>query len=123
MYADYNFYKSTYFGNKISAEEFNSVMSRASIILDNITLERAAKLDPSDPLYKSVQLAACAVADVLKDYETEGDGIRSESVGSYSISYADNSSKTLSVTDKIWQVVKMYLGNSGLMYRGLDENE
>ncbi len=117
MYADYEFYKDTFGGTMISESEFTRLMIIASAYVDKITFNRAMEISEDDPTYRLLKLAACDIAEVLKR-EDEGGEIQSESVGSYSVSYADTPTKKLSLEEKIIQAGKRYLGNTGLMYRG-----
>ena len=65
MYADYDFYLNSYFGNAISEEDFPRLSERAS---DHI---RAATQGISDRVdgwqLEAVKKASCAIADVLLD--------------------------------------------------------
>ena len=96
MYADYDFYLNTYFGNVISAEDFQRLSERASDYI------RAATKGLSDTVdgwqLDAVRKASCAVADALLDEEIMNAGtfsgeqaVSSETVGSWSRSYGSSS--------------------------------
>lgn len=96
MYADYDFYLNTYFGNAISAEDFPRLSERASDYI------RAATRGLSDTVdgwqLEAVRKASCAVADALLDEEIMTAGafsgeqaVSSETVGSWSRSYGSSS--------------------------------
>lgn len=61
------------------------------------------------------QMALCAVAEEYKAEREEGAGVvASESVGSWSRTYAQTASPAQKRRDAAW----MWLGNTGLLYRG-----
>lgn len=99
MYADYDFYLNTYFGNAISAEDFPRLSERASDYI------RAATRGLSDTVdgwqLEAVKKASCAVADALLDEEIMTAGafsgeqtVSSETVGGWSRSYGSSSVST-----------------------------
>lgn len=96
MYADYDFYLNTYFGNSISEEDFPRLSTRAS---DHIRSATNGLSDTVDGLQlEAVKKASCAVADALLDDEIMNAGafsgeqaVSSETVGSWSRSYGSSS--------------------------------
>lgn len=119
-YADYAFYTGTYLGTAIAEADFPQLALRASAVIDAATFGRAAKLETTDEIYEQVKMATCAIADELQRQDKNPvDGITSESQGRYSVSYAANSSKTKSNQAKLFDVAKLYLANTGLMYTGI----
>ena len=120
-YADYQFYTVTYGGTEIAQAEFTRLMNQASAYIDTVTFDRAADEEDADTLIK-IQFAACAAAETLKKYEQGGE-VQSERVGNHSVTYASPLAARLSIEAKITQVVKIYLGNTGLMYRGFASGE
>ena len=103
MYADYEFYKNTYKGSKISPEEFESFAARASDFLDYITRGRLENGVPSvEKDAVKVRKACCAVADAYKSIsaaEQSAQGmtgiagagaIKSISSGGESLSFSDS---------------------------------
>lgn len=92
MYADYDFYLNTYFGNAISEEDFPRLSTRASDYIKAATEGLSDTVD-GQPL-EAVKKASCAIADVLLDEEImtagvfSGDqAVSSETVGGWSRSY------------------------------------
>lgn len=109
-YVDYSFYKDTYRGN-IPQDVFNKLSIKASKYIDYVTFNRI------DKVTEDIKLATCEVIDILYESSKKGDmEIKSETSGKYSISYADTN-KT--VDQKKYEVVKAYLGHTGLLYRGV----
>lgn len=111
-YADYEYYKNQYNGNAIPASDFPRLAIRASAYLDSITFGRIS----SDAVSDKVKMATCAIADLYYKDEKGGE-LASETVGSYSRSFNKAKPKTLEV--KLWTEAVMYLGNTGLLYRGI----
>ncbi len=111
-YADFEYYKNQYSGNAIPASDFPRLVNRASIYLDDKTMGRIS----SDSVPDKVKLATCAIADLYHKDEKGGD-LASETVGSYSRSF--NKAKLKSLEVQLWTETVMYLGNTGLLYRGI----
>ena len=91
------------------------VLSRdAAACLEELTLGRTAA-DLAPELLERCQMALCAVAEEYKAEREEGAGVvASESVGSWSRTYAQTASPAQKRRDAAW----MWLGNTGLLYRG-----
>lgn len=124
MYADYSFYKDDYFGNAISETEFNRLSARASAFLDYYTRGKAK----NNADLTALKMACCAIAEQYKQAEemqasagNSGSGIKSESVGSYSVTYqtaAEAVSSAESVKNTAAAIAQQYLADTGLLYRG-----
>lgn len=96
MYADYDFYLNTYWGNSISGDDFPRLSERATDYI------RSTTRGISDTVYggqlDAVKKASCAVADVLLDEEIMvgsafggGHAVSGETVGGWSVSYGSSS--------------------------------
>lgn len=101
MYADYDFYLNTYFGNSISGEDFQRLSTRASDYIRSATQGLSDKVDGWQ--LEAVKKASCAIADVLLDEEIMAAGafsgeqtVSSETVGAWSRSYGSSSISTAS---------------------------
>lgn len=116
IYADFNFYQETFKGTLIEDENsFNRMAIEASFFINEQTLGRI------DIPGEEVKLATCAIAEVThKEYiQNSEDQIASETVGPHSVSYV-KSTKTAEEYDKEkLRLLRMYLVNTGLLYRGL----
>ena len=138
MYADYSFYTETYYGTEIKAADFPRLASRASDFLDYYTRGKAAKVTDEDVL-TLLGKACCAIAEAIQTDERNralqaqsvqtalaGSGeIKSESVGSYSVSYttsADykaNGAEAERVQRAVYAMLaQYYLADTNLLYRG-----
>lgn len=102
MYADYDFYLNTFYGNAISAEDFPRLSERASDYIRAATERLSDTVDGWQ--MEAVKKASCAVADVLLDEEiiTAGafsgeQAVSSETVGGWSRSYRSASLASVDV--------------------------
>ena len=118
-YADYKFYTDVFFGKAIPAEEFARYALLATQYVNSVTFGRINADSPID----EAKMACCAVAEIyytVKDATSKAiSGIASEKVGDYSVSYSSASKETeISVEAKRYSTAKLWLGNTGLMFRG-----
>lgn len=102
MYADYDFYLNTYFGNAIPADDFPRLSTRASDYIRSATNGLSDTVDGWQ--LEAVKKTSCAVADALLDEEIMNAGafsgeqtVSSETVGSWSRSYGSSSVSAASV--------------------------
>lgn len=124
MYADYSFYENDYFGDVIPEDEFDRFSTRASAFLDYYTRGKA-KFNAD---LWSVKMACCAIAEQYKQSDDmriskgqSGSGVKSESVGSYSVTYQSATEKINAaemVTNMSAAIAQKYLADTGLLYRG-----
>ena len=65
-YADYEFYKTSFFGNVVPESDFNRFSERASVFIDLLTFDRLTDGLPVDERQqKRIKKAVCAAADIL----------------------------------------------------------
>jgi len=105
-----------YCGNDIDNENiFDRLAIEASYFIDELTLGRIK--EPSD----EVKMATCAIAEIgYREFkENNEDQIASESVGPHSISYVRKTKNTEDYAKEKIRLARMYLANTGLLYRGL----
>lgn len=115
MYLDHEFYK-TNWGGKAPEEDFTQLNIKATKIIDYYTFNRLKSLETVED---DVRYAICELIDEMHRLEkTEGKEVASEKVGTYSISYAlTDSEKTIQNKQK--DIVRKWLGHTGLLYRGV----
>ena len=114
IYADYEHYKGSYYG-KMAAEDFVRLSRQASAYLDNVCFNRIANVTDSVIMDK-VKDACCAVADA---YLLNENGIVSQETNDgISVTYTRDVSNTLTDEQRLYQAALLYLGSTGLMYRG-----
>lgn len=142
MYADYTFYTDEFYGTVIEETDFPRLSSRASDFIDYYTRGKAARVPESDTFVNTaLAKACCAIAEAIQAVEQEKalaakavtdaldsdtGALKSETVGSYSVSYAtasdymkDNAAEALKNARAQFAAIAMeYLVNTGLLYRG-----
>ena len=122
-YATYTYYTTAYLGTAIVSADFNALALCASAVLDQLTFGRAA-LETVVATVDSLKMACCAVAEELQNQEeSSGGGIQSESIGANSVSYVKGAAATLTDKEKQSRAASVYLGSTGLMYKGFLSGE
>lgn len=116
IYADYNFYKEQFCGRSIPQDDFRYFAARASEYIDAATFGRLEKGIPEEYV-KKIQSCCCALAETEYRFDQKSD-ISSEKNGSYSVTYSAKNSSDHNAEKK--RIIAMYLGNTGLLYRGVD---
>jgi hypothetical protein len=128
LYVTYEYYTITYGGSAISSTDFTRYEVKSRAFIDNITFDR---LKNNNLLIDdSVKNAMCEMMELnykldLKDQETEGKIITSETVDGHSQTYAisdieKNAVDKSKINDtKYYNIAKRYLSNTGLLYRGV----
>lgn len=127
-YVDYTYYTDTYLGTAIASSDFAALALRASAHLDRISNNRVAEVVEADSDADTIDLikmATCAMAEELKTQQSQGSDnpVQSESVGSYSVTYAKGAYATKSNIRKLQETAALYLGSSGLLFRGFYSGE
>lgn len=125
VYACWEYYKSTYYGDAIAEADFPRLIRRAGEQLDHLTRGRAEAYHKSNP--EPVANAACAVAEVLQQGERSnvqrGGVVQSESNDGFSVSYGVSDSSTAAgqaaLHQRIFSTAAQYLARTGLLYRGV----
>lgn len=122
-YATYEFYTDTW-GGKLTEAEFDRYSARARYLLDSITKGRIPLVwdNATDDQRSAVSMALCALIDQHVTVENSDKQVASESIGSYSVSYAS----TKSATTRMRDIVRPFLydlsfNGVSLLYRGLEE--
>ena len=135
-YADFPYYQDFFKGTLIQDEAvFRTVAERASEFIDTVTFDRLQDESLSDLHKNKIQKCTCALAEQIFRRnlafangvpDSEGLPKTSESIGAYSVSYANpyDYVQELSLTDADFQkslksTALRYLGNTGLMFRGV----
>ena len=136
-YVDFPYYQDFFKGTLIREEAvFRTFAERASEFIDTVTFDRLADEELLNRYKTKIQKCACALAEqFFRRNIAFSDGIpsaedmpkTSESIGSYSVSFANplDYVQEISMTDSDFQkslksTVLRYLGNTGLLYRGVD---
>lgn len=117
IYADFSYYKDTYCG-EMAEGDFKRLSRQASAYLDSVTFDRIPSVT-DEKIMEKVREACCAVADVLLQKE-QRDGIAAESNDGVSITYVTYASETNANERRLYQAAVLYLGSTGLLYRGVE---
>ena len=123
LYADYEYYISTYKGN-LAKEEFEKSIMKASAYVRRITFGRA----DDDMELEEVKLAACAVCDLIANDEKvrgkhSGRAITSENTDGYSVTYESGGNGETAddlLCKKMHNTAALFLDPPGLLYMGVE---
>lgn len=120
IYADFEYYRDVYHGSAIDEDAFPTLAREASLFIDQLTYNR---LNQGRAVTDAVKMATCAVAEAVKTNEaarqaaTVATGKKSESVGSWSVSYQSAAEISAAVNDAMADAAASYLIYTGLMDR------
>lgn len=124
MYADYQYYKTEYHGSTVPAEDYARAAAEADAFIDYATMGKIQALDEKP---ECARLCACALAELTyaaaQNSFTAADhepGIKSESVGPMSVTYAtaeDSVKSREALRSEMYAVCRQYLWQ--YMYRGV----
>jgi len=117
-YANFEFYTDEYKGNLIDEDDFDRLEMRAAAYIDLLTNNRTLVVVDEETL-NLIRMASCAAAEVLWKQEQGGE-IKSESVGSHSVTYA---TPEVPYEIQLLRAVKLYLGQTSLLYQGFYSDE
>ena len=125
MIADFEYYRDTYLGTLLTAEDFPKYALRADSFLDLLTTGRYAKDCLPAGAVEAVRMAECAIADLclnLEQAELQSDAawkVEGEKVGNHSVTYRNNAEIAQQTQKQIREVAARYLLRWGLLYRGV----
>lgn len=116
-YVDYSYYKIQYKGDLIPSDNFEFYCRKATQYIKTNTFDRVDE----NNVPEEVKMCCCELCDVLyrADQSTKANGITSEKVGEYSVSYESAQSIKENLKKEINEVLRLYLANTGLLYRGV----
>lgn len=122
MLVDYKYYIEDFGGEKISTESaFKKTRDLADVYMYDFTSGRAESDTENEYRIKS---CLCEMCDVIYNL-TANDGkiVKSENTDGYSVSYVteriDGQDAEKVLENKLYRIAKVYLGNTGLLYRGV----
>ena len=116
-YVDYKYYSDTYGGEKVPEDSFEACEKRAEAVLHQITFGRVKQLPEIPDLIKD---AICAMVEVKYQEDKKQAGLKSETIDGYSVTY-ESSGGTAGASGTVrlmYEEAKVYLANTGLLYRG-----
>lgn len=127
---NYEFYTGTYKGTILSQPSFEFYIGQANqIVWEHIHMNAFILEDEISEDYeaivKKIKFAQCAIADLEAKYGSSANenvkkDVVSESAGKVSVQYADISSNvTKSFARYQNNIIKRYLADTGLLYKGV----
>lgn len=119
MYADYNYYKNSFAGTMISAEDFPSIASKAERYINYVTMHRI--VDVTDSVKNAVCAAAEAVYEIQQQYANIPKGIKSENTDGHSVTFAEFDIEKFKQQENnaMYNAVVQELSGTGLLCRGV----
>lgn len=106
-FVDFNYYRDEFLGTLIPIKEFYHIESKATVYVNYVLLGNMKDTDE----FKN---AVCAVCELIYNESKRG-GIKSENNDGYSVTFEEIGD----FYDRVIDVVKVYLSNTGLLYRGI----
>lgn len=114
-YADYEYYTGTYKGAVIDAASFDTYARKATQTIKQYTFSRIT----DDNVPDDAKMCCCEVAEaIFKSDQQDTEGIVSEKVGEYSVSYVSPEAKEKLLNYSIRRIIYNWLAMTGLLYRG-----
>lgn len=132
-YADFPYYRDFFKGTLIKDENaFRTLAERSSEFIDTVTFDRIHDESLLNLHKDKIQKCTCALSEMLfrrnliSDSDSENMPQTSETIGAYSVSFANpyDYIQEMSMSDSDFRkalknTALRYLGNTGLMYRGV----
>ena len=126
-----SYYVNDYMGDKLSSAVADKYFKRATIKINDLTLDKARLIQESVKNSENVnadiefkwsllQECCCELAEFLYSYESsniEGLGKKSESVDGWSITYSNDTEQRDYFNNEIRNIIQEYLGNTDLLCR------
>ena len=114
-YADYEYYTGTYKGAVIDAASFPRYSMKATQEIKLQTFNRVS----IDNIPEEVKMCCCELAETLfKADKEDTNGIASEKVGEYSVTYTSPEAKEKQLSKSTANIINNWLAMTGLLYRG-----
>ena len=134
-YADFPYYRDFFKGTLINDENaFRTLAERSSEFIDTVTFDRLADEELLNRYKNKIQKCTCALSELLfkknsadRLLNAENMPETSETIGAYSVEFANpyDYVKEISMSDSDFRkalknTALQYLGNTGLMFRGVE---
>lgn len=113
---EYSFYTENYGGKNIPEMDWTRVSLKAEQRLNNYTFGRLSGGWDGSEFVKLISCAVCEMSELIYEDEKRS-GKASESNDGYSVSYETGKS----LESELYGVACVYLGDTGLMYAGVEE--
>lgn len=121
VYTDEDFYNNAYLCGKTAVikSDCRYFFREASLIIDRYT---SGKIDPEN-VPQAVKMCCCELAENIFSRNrilSKNDGISSESVGGWSVSYTSQSDVNSDFRKTVKEIVFRWLSDTGLLFRGVE---
>ena len=116
MFIDYNFYISRYPKDAVPVEQFSGLCYKAQREIENAV---AGSVDVTDDVKECTAELINYIAQCDAAEAATATNITSERVGDYSVSYVSAAEKRQQQKARRLEIIKFWLGKSGLNYRGV----
>lgn len=116
-YIDYSYYTDTYKGSSIPESAFDRVANKAQAKVDYYTFNR---IDKTESYMDKVKMCCCELAEQIYSHDSAktGNGIASEKVYDYSVTYVGQKEIEQALNNNINTTINEWLAMTGLLYRG-----
>lgn len=94
----------------LEADEFEKFIKSAKLFLKSVISEKSDAANTDE-----VKCCLCALAEGIYLEQRKG-GIKTENIDGYSVTYSNQSP----ALQRLLEIALMYLGNSGLLYAGVE---
>ena len=127
-YVDFTYYSTSFGGTTIPEANFNKYERRSRVFIDDITFDRLK--NDNTLIDDTVKECLCEIMECnykldQEEVETCGKLISSETIDQHSVTYAVSDIEKNEVDKsrinftKFYTIARQYLGNTGLLYRGV----
>ena len=128
MYVDFIYYRDSFGGTTIPEANFIRLERKARVFIDDVTFDRLK--NDATLIDDTVKECLCEIMECnykldQEEVETGGKLISSETIDQHSVTYAvsdieknEVDKKSFNFT-KFYTIARQYLGNTGLLYRGV----
>lgn len=118
MYTDFEYYQTNFGGTTIPSDSFNAYERKARVFLDLVTFNRLK--NDNTLIDDTVKDCLCEMMETKFNLDNSENVIASETVDSHSVTYAvDKNAIEETEEQKLYKIVKLYLSNTNLLYRGV----
>ena len=120
MWADYNYYKNSWAGRLIPAQEYDQFALKAQRFIDYVTQHRIGE-NITNQVKNAVCSAAEAAYEVRQAFNNIPQGVKSESTDGHSVSYTDTDIGIANSKERtaMYNALKQELSGTGLLFRGV----
>ena len=127
-YVDFTYYSTSFGGTTIPEANFIKLERKARVFIDDITFDRLK--NDATLITDTVKECLCEIMECnykldQEEAETGGKLISSETIDQHSVTYAVSDTEKNEIDKsrinftKFYTIARQYLGNTGLLYRGV----